>query len=160
VPQTRRRETNLSPLAAHWSKAATTVPLQSLNVDPQSPSRPPINTRITKWWWHSEPTLPVPCNLVPDSLPPRRPRFIALTVPIPSSSSREWLNAFRYDYSFLFFTLLPITIVLSDTILFCQVMAIIIILQVTHLGIMVFGFISAMLRFTSHNIVLLLDSVW
>jgi hypothetical protein len=69
--------------------------------------------------------------------------------PTPSSSSHERLNAFRYDCSFLFFTVLPIAIALSDTIQFRQVMGIIAILQVTLLGIVLLRFISAALRFTS-----------
>jgi len=159
APQIRRRETNLSPIAARRRQTSTKVPLQNLNVDPQSPSRPPVKARIPKRPRCSEPTLPVQLNLVPDSLPPKRPRFVGPTESIPSSSSRERLNAFRYDYSFLFFILLPIAIVLSDTIQFRQVMGITAILQITLLGIVLFMFISTALRFASRSIVLLLDSV-
>jgi hypothetical protein len=159
--QIRRRETNLSPIAARRRKAPAKVPLQSVNVNanPQSPSKRPIKTAIAKRPRHSEPTLPVSLNLIPDSPPPKRPRFVASTEHTPDSSSRERLNAFRYDYRFLFFNLLPISIVLSDTIQFRQVMGIIAILQIALLGIVLFRFISAVLRFASRCVVLFLDSV-
>lgn len=134
--QIRRRETNLSPIAARRRKASAKAPLQSINVnvDPKSPSRRPVKAPIAKRPRHSEPILPVPLNLIPDSPPPKRPRLADPTDPTPESSSRERLNAFRYDYSFLFFNLLPIAMVLIDTIQFHQVMWIIAILQVTLLN--------------------------
>lgn len=112
------------------------VPLQSINVnvDPKSPTRRPIKAPIAKRPRHSEPTLPVSLNLIPDSPPSKRPRFADPTDPTPDSSSRERLNAFRYEYSFLFFNLPPIAIVLIDTIQFRQMMWIIAILQVTLLN--------------------------
>ena len=159
--QIRRRETNLSPIAARRRKASAKAPLQSVNVnvDPQFPHRDPVKAPIAKRPRHSEPTFPVSLNLIPDSPPPKRPRFVGPKEPTPSLSSHERLSAFRYDYSFLFFNVLPITIVLNDTIQFRQVMWIIAILQVMLLGIVFFWFISAALRFISRCAVLLLDSV-
>jgi hypothetical protein len=161
VSRIKRRETNLSPIAARRRKASAKAPLQSLNinVDPQSPIRLPIKVRSGKRPRHSEPALPEPLNLVPDSPPPKRPKFIAPTEPTSGLSSRERLNAFRYDYGFLFFTLLLVAIALSDTIQFRQLMEIMAILQVALLGFTLFSFISAVSRFASRSTVLLLDSV-
>lgn len=161
VAQIRRRETNLSPIAARRRKASAKAPLQSVNVnvDPQSPGRHPAKAPIAKRPRPSEPTFLVSLNLIPDSPLPKKPRFVDPKEPTPSSSSHERLNAFRYDYSFLFFNVLPIAIVLNDTIQFRQVMWIIAILQITLLGIVFFWFISAALRYVSRCAVLLLDSV-
>lgn len=161
APHITRRETNLSPIAARRGRTSAKAPLQSINVniDPQAPTEHPVKVRIAKRPRHSEPIIPVPLNLVSDSPPPKRPRFVVFTEPTSGLSSRERLDAFRYDYSFLFFTLTLLAVTLSDTIQFRQVMGIIVILQVMLLGIMLFRFISAALRFTSHCIVLLLDSV-
>jgi len=160
IAQIRRRETNLSPIAARRRKTPAKVPLQSVNVNvkPQSPSKPPKARAMAKRPRHSEPVLPMQLNLISDSPPPKRPRFVAPTESTPDSS-RGRLNAFRYDYRFLFFNVLPIAIVLSDTIQFRQVMRIIAILQITLLGIVLFRFISAALRFASRCVVLFLDSV-
>lgn len=161
APQIRRRETNLSPIAARRRKVSAKAPLQSLNanVDPQSPSRHPFKGRMAKRPRHSEPTLPVSLNLVPDSHPLKRPRVVVPTEPTSDLSSYERLNAFRYDYKFLFFIVLPLAITLSDIIQFRQVMGVIVILQVTLLGIILLRFISATLRFTSRCMVALLDYV-